>query len=402
MRIGFAAIVLLCLYSGQVTAISGHQDDASAPVSAKLDPCQRLLETLGQLAPAPAMADTQLEMIESTKPTVQVEDERPGVHGGKLLFLKRVGIRWSSNVRTVQFDAQGDPRWFIETVGEKVAAFFGFRIIDNQHMTVPDFNEFSGALGKINRELIRRGEDPIAMTFYQTESNQNVSVSDYTDRFANDYGIPIAPSGNHLIHDLSFHTGAIFIPREVVKVKVAQVKYVHDFLSFLKEKYAGASEDHQRVVKLIAFVLNMQQTRDIDGGTTLGPSILAYLRAQKDGPQKLKDAQKHITSDIKDFYPGLWTPKYLIESTLDYHQLEFHLRGRWEAFQKASVALPIDQLKSDFNQFSSSYKPRAGFDPDKNTVDNVEAWKEFEDHFCIEITQRRLAIIRAALSIIEN
>src|SRR4051812_5519693 len=85
-----------------------------------------------------------LMMRERTSSTIKITGHRDGKHGGKIQLIERIGDTWGSFYSTKEnsyFDPQGDPRLFIDAIGEEAAAYFGYKIIDGTHIEVPDYQE---------------------------------------------------------------------------------------------------------------------------------------------------------------------------------------------------------------------------------------------------------------------
>jgi hypothetical protein len=283
-------------------------------------------------------------------PSVEVRDRRKGRFGGNRLVLHRINAKWVSMYTTVTYDYQGDPRWFIETLGIEAARYFGFEMINDEEMVIPDSAEFQGALDNINRHL----RIPIPVTFYTPPNNENTKVADYVRRFANEGSIPIAPSGNHLIHDLSFHTGAIFLPPNFVAMKRMTVQLLEKFALDQEAKYASQA-DKLKAARYYAFLLRMRETISIDLATgILTPTLVSTLRQieHRGDSDHVTDTPLHELSN-----GGKPSPAYLREAIIDLKNRDLEPR-EWGQINRAKLAqmdkvLPLDSYLSDFN--SSSY-----------------------------------------------
>ncbi len=157
---------------------------------------------------------------------------RPGPHGGVIYDLRRTGPEWGSNHTTVTYDVQGDPRWFADALGCHEAEYFDFRLCNGRVMTIPNRMEFTGAVRSVNRVLTAQGKKAIPITYYDAgEKSQNVWR--YLERFTKDFALPVASRGNHFIHDISFHTGAIFIPEDFLTYAARRIAYANGFAADL-------------------------------------------------------------------------------------------------------------------------------------------------------------------------
>ena len=325
-------------------------------------------------------------------PTVAEVSSRPGPRGGRLIQLRRIGAQWVSNHRTVGYDPQGDPRWFISVVGEEAARFFGFRMIDEDHCEVPDATEFNGAIAAMNQRLREAQLDPIPITFYETPDNDNVRVAEYVRRFRDHAAIPLARSGNHLLHDLSFHTAAIFFPPEVVRFKQNETAYLEAFIAHLERAYA---DDPRRTEALrhFAFAWRTVQTSSIDSGTgTLAPVLVSLMTV--DSRTKLSLLHGTVSlmsgSGLTHFEFNAEVIQELNESTERNNRVVF----TWPRTKKIRASLhdlTKDELTAQLSRFDHEYGagPHAGREPHSSAryAGGAEA-----DRLCLEVNKRRAII----------
>jgi len=372
----------------------------ASPSFAHRTECEKALLALQAKLESSVESDNFLSVMheEPAAPSVEVIAHRPGEHGGRRLVLQKTGAGWASNYRSAQYDPQGDPRWFIEVIGNEAARFFGFEILNDDQITVPDGPEFTGALKKINNQLRAMGKEPIEISFYLTKpSGQSTRVSEYIERFGREAGLPLAPAGNHLVHDLSFHTGAIFFPAKLVRLKAFTSRYMQGFVEHLKAKYAM---DPLRLggVKYFAYLWRMSETVSIDTATGLvNPGIIARLRDPKDeaamqmlfAPLVLisNDGQSPISHMVRKI-------KALQPSRDDYIQ-DYHAFADVEKLTNALEVLDTATLVNDLTEYNS--KPEA--------LDGYRQWssvyipqnEKVYESLCRGIGQRRLLIRQAAL-----
>ena len=235
--------------------------------------CERvLLEVQTRLGPA--VSDDFLGPVAPDRePTIRQVHELFGQFGGRTFVIERTGGRWVSAHRTVRFDPQGDPRWLIDILGPEAARFLGFQILDDTHMMVPDAREFSNRLARLNAEL----SVPILIGFYSTPTNENVKLAEYVKEFAATGRIPIAAGGNHLWHDLSWHTGAILLSPELMTLKRMSAAYLEGFIAHLVKKNPEGAK--ARAIKYFAYLWRFRETQSIDLGTAMiNPGIVTVLR----------------------------------------------------------------------------------------------------------------------------
>lgn len=214
-------------------------------------------------------------------PTVTVLGAKPGPHGGQLIRLRNTSTKWLSKHSEFFFDVQGDPRFFIGTAGTKTARFFGFEVLEPKHMTIPNVNELNGAVAKLNPQLIKMGYEPIPLNFSHNPLD-STSMSRYLDRFTEGL-LPMAPDGHHLVHDMSFHSGAVFLPPRLIQVAQKRVQFIRKFVSFLIGDTQVFNSEQAAAIKRIS---NFFLVRSIDDGTAF--TNLFLLASRSTDPVLLK------------------------------------------------------------------------------------------------------------------
>lgn len=340
------------------------------------------------------------------KPTLMVDKYIEGAHGGKRIVIRRTGARWLSDYRSVRYDPQGDPRWFIEIMGAEAAEFFGFKILSDEMVIVPDGNEFNGALKKVNAQLAAMGEEPVEITFYVTSGNENTKVAEYVHDFGKSGGIPLAASGNHLIHDLSFHTGSIFLPGKLVRLAKFFSRYVDGFAKFILEKYKNDPAKFA-AAKHYAFLLRMHHTILIDHATGLvNAGIVASLRKPNDAESReMLFTPVAFLSGSGNTARTYWAEKInaLSPTGMDYFKEYANMIAtkedgttQFQITEKAVQSLSLYQLLSDLSQFDAL----------KNVDGSAEFSKTFispeqgpMEELCMSVGRRRLTVRQAALAI---
>lgn len=228
------------------------------------------------------------------RPTVEVTKTIDGNHGGKLHIVKKTWRgEWISDYATFAFDVQGDPRWFIGAMGEKAANFFGFEIIDSETITVPDAIEFQGALDKVNQVLISQGNEPVLLSL-STEDISQKPISGYLDALLGSK-LPFATEGNHLIHDVSFHTGHIFTPPRLLKIAQTRTLFTLNFFKFIQK------QEHpllKHVMSILPYV-KVQLVHGFDNGTAFANlGIIARKTTSKAVVRNVTDLVSLMNSSV--------------------------------------------------------------------------------------------------------
>lgn len=392
----------LCLAATSLRAVAHFEDSI---------PCAQLIRKLHERGGFKSISSQYEPNTGTYYPTISYGEVLPGRHGGKLqqLHLKKTAKTWYSNFNTVRYDLQGDPRWLIDTLGAKGAEFFGFKILNGHNMLIPDREEFLGALEKINHELQRLGKRPLALHFYRAKNNENVNVAFYLQRFIQEHALPIAESGNHLIHDLSFHSGAIFIPEVVLNYSSQVFKFREGFFNFLLSKTEDRSK--RDMVELLRYLVNFHDTSLIDSGSAYFHTGIVDLART--------DAEKKSNDFINT---GLY---YLLEVRSDDDRVSTHfnkLKKLFELlylhskggplFDKAGLnlkkkqqidehladELPLSVLIKALDDYLIFYLKQHSneFDPSKSQDQLYSKYgseTQFKELICQQVTQSRLDVL---------
>lgn len=247
---------------------------------AAVKPCQNLLEQTSYYSTTPTAVHQRITTNftkASKQQSVAIVDQVPGQHGGSRLVVRRTGAKWLAQYATFKFDVQGDPRWFIGAFGEDLARYFGFEIIDTKQMTIPDPVEFQNAIEKVNKELVAQSLEPIGISIVADDTSE-APLTQYLDHIS-ESRLPFAAGGHHLVHDMSFHSGVIFTPTRFLEIARKRVRFVLDFVQFLKAQNDPSVQVTPEVVSYIkSFLVN-----GIDNGVGFGNLFL--IAEQSDDPQ---------------------------------------------------------------------------------------------------------------------
>lgn len=399
-RISCTALLLSALLAVAPGGLFAHETDCF-DLFAKLD------EKIGRPVDTPAYAD-----LTSHRASVTELGQEAGEHGGKRIRLKKTGAQWGSIFTTNNFDRQGDPRWFISLLGEKQAEFFGFKMMGTEEMLIPDYEEFTGALKKVNEALIAKGKQPASITFYKTPDNHNVKVGSYVESFIKDHGIPIAPSGNHMIHDISYHTGAIFMPDHLLKEGAARTKYHRDFSEFLKRKYADDPAKKEAAI-FYSYLFKFLDTAYIDTATArIGPTVAGFsnkmaLIGKEAVTHEMKNMVKHsVISIARDLAEGT-TARTAFEKHIGLMIGASKINPGGiinEAKRRAAIqAFPMEEVYKDLEKFSRGYVPEGfpDFSPENIRLSTVEERDAYLDRLCRELTAARDKFLSVTAGLVE-
>ena len=173
-----------------------------------------------------------------------------GRYGGERVHLRRVGAQWLSSANSSEYAPAGDPRFFVFAFGEKTAKFFGFQIISETEMIIPNPVEFAGAVRLLNQQLKKMGKAAISFDFHASVGVE--SSEDFLNKLVRNRSLPFANNFPVLLHDASFHSGSIALPQAVADHIIERIKFHVEFVAFLRNKYrtqgiAKASEVEQAI-----------------------------------------------------------------------------------------------------------------------------------------------------------
>lgn len=282
-----------------------------------------LLYISGSLGVRPKLSEKSVRYKSVAAAYDHLED---GMHGGHLIPLFLIGEQWLSHFQGGVNAFQGDPRRFVEIYGFKAARFFGFHLLSNVQSRIPDFAEFMGARAAVNAELVRQGLDPIALGFFPTKGE--TGPTKYLRMFLEDLLIPMAgadisqmpdlrlPNADtSQLHDLAYHSLAIFIPRDLLEQARRQTRILSEFIQYLESIVRGETPNTtglavQSIPDAIR-VLMMQRLVDLDT-LTANLATAVSIVSDKDDHEKLARSHEIIDEEL-DFhlYKGLGPGPFL-------------------------------------------------------------------------------------------
>lgn len=221
---------------------------------------------------------------QANEATVTFGKELEGRHGGKRHVVRKLdGKPWGSEYQEAVNAPQGDPRSYIELLGVEGAKFFGFEMLSETEMTVPDAAEFNGAIEKINVKLVAQGLAPIPIRLYEQHGS---AVVDYVDHWGNGLAPLNAKLNTHRVHDLSVHSGVVFLPPEVAEHSQFVTKELIRFADAaqaevldIASRTEGLDEADRELLKWYKSYLLLAPTKYIDLGTAY--LMAGYLTAGK-------------------------------------------------------------------------------------------------------------------------
>lgn len=218
----------------------------------------------------------------------------PGQHGGLRYVVKRTGQLWMWK-RIDEYEwvkhaphfvyewferklrrrdgptPQGDPHWFIELYGEKVAKFFGFEAISDTEMIVPTLDEFNRAVDKYN-QMAKDAGSPFRLPIkgFATASREP-DLHLVLQKFLIDGEVPVGKD-RLFFHDMNFHLLMQLIHPDLMNLAKRQIKAVLDFDQYLQKNY-GTLKRVPPFNKWFSFFVEFRTTHlDVGTGNSYGDS----------------------------------------------------------------------------------------------------------------------------------
>jgi hypothetical protein len=356
--------------------------EAKAHSNKPLVTCASLLEQISlKLSPNEKAISIATSPYDIYYETLEKKAERPSKHGGSQILLERFGEAWFSLFTStpMDFDPQGDPRTFITSVGSDIAAYFSFDLVDTHTLWAPDGMEFQKSIEKLNEKHHDiQGRPLINVSFYP--AGDDLTLREYLERFIQDHALPFAMEGNPQMHDLSFHTGAIFLSPEILSQMNPALQDALALMNFVREKIKLSKGSKKIQWKDLLSLIKTRYATLIDELTgTVSTFIAAYANGG-DVEQYHRLIRKMLA---KNLYPlalkGIQTG-------------ESDDSKEWIRFDRLALLGEMAASDEDLDEISSELKlwleQQSLALKGKHKVEiNIEA-------FCLSIQKMRLEIIQ--------
>lgn len=244
----------------------------------------------------------------TSQSTVVVTDRLADSKGGQLLRLQKNEQSWLSNYSEFLFDIQGDPRWFIGALGEHFATFFGFKMKGPQELWIPDGVAFESALQQLNSQLQKENRESIPLSISTTDLSTQ-PLKGYLHHFLRDQ-LHFSSEDHHLIHDISFHTGFIFLPPRLVRLAQIRTEFMLEFANSLAQdsSFLNAAES-----KLFLSTVKEFLVEAIDQGVGFqNLSMIANDNSNEEIQTQISDLiSQHANSSIPATHSAIMASSYL-------------------------------------------------------------------------------------------
>ncbi len=174
----------------------------------------------------------------------EVVGRNPGIHGGQRTVVRRTGS-WFDFEKELKKkgDLVIDLRFFPHVLGEREAHFFGFEVLDDHHISLPNVEEINGAIEKYNSLLPEDDPRRILLRYYSIPEVHN-TVHEYVTMFRDNLAIPISSNRKSYFHDVSAHSmQGLFVDNLVIQAIQQRVELAFAAVEHVKAKFRGTAEE---------------------------------------------------------------------------------------------------------------------------------------------------------------
>jgi len=322
---------------------------------------------------------------------------KSGKNGEGYFILKKQGVTWRSYFAKNHFDVESDPTWVISALGPKVAAFLGFRLIDESTLLAPNAVLFNRRIAALNIRLQKKGYEKINLKWVET-----ISLKEIADGFKETYSEAyirrnleedVSPfQQKEIVHDTAHHATEVLMTSDQVYPNKARAQVAIEFADYLrrhigdrKELFPILSNPRYRET-VIAMMFNVL-ARDRDNFSGVVPQILlaektpenkkyddhfTYFRAHLGVEMDRYKPQAHVGYRLRDWFEDfmeyyvkkMFDPKLSAQSLwLDHEAYSILINQTDKKFQGAVQEISSQYL--DFrreifrlqDEFENSYEP---------------------------------------------
>ncbi|MBX7231340.1 MAG: hypothetical protein K1X29_04550 [Bdellovibrionales bacterium] len=222
-------------------------------------------------------------------PVVSVKNYNFGADELGYSALSTRWIHWGSSHKK-KFDPDGDPLWIVHILGDKLAAFFGFRLLDESTLIVPNATLFNQRIAKLNAQLTKMNFETIPVNWIQASIINDSYLSklsyaeNYVRSFASNHNLPWSRS--NIIHDTAFHSLSILISKKQSLPITARMQTAIDLADYIRNFFDEKSNrkknqfdllSRKEIRECLLEIFFIMLSSDIDNFSGLIPiNILKY------------------------------------------------------------------------------------------------------------------------------
>lgn len=354
--------------------------------------CRDIFNLIEGSLPKFGFTDSYAESRLVSEATVNLEKTLKDSSGESFLVFARTGSSWGSGASTVGYDVQGDPRWFFEVLGADLSPTLGFWWDLDKRLQLPTPETWNRRIKMLSDQLVSKGFEPIPVHFdFDFHAKEEAFAeldrrSLYSETMIYRKTIPMALEGIPILHDMSFHTGAILFEEKILNFAASRFEYLYKAYLHLNERAQGLPNNFNKK-KILSLIhdIRMHVVEGIDSGMGLvNPGIsAAHLKTKQSLKFPFKLDERSMAHDV--YVHLLGTPSMPVA-----RQFREFLSSKADQknylFSK-EVNEWIESSIADFeNGFVSSF---AGYDPYVAIDLNIE-------ELCQSLMRRRQELREAA------
>ncbi len=206
-------------------------------------------------------------MPQTIFPVAIIEGTYP--NSRRLLMQRLAREPWPSSHLLGRQAPQGDPRWMGYLLGLDAWGFFGYEMVSKQFIAGPLMDEMNFGIERFNR--LTPAELNIPVHFYDAKELVDGDPRGYCERWSLRARLPFDRNSGLAIHDMSYHSGAIFLYEEAVKHSRRITQALFDFESWMNSSENWKDGDFEFFQEVMSKVYARQaDLLDAGNGNVMG------------------------------------------------------------------------------------------------------------------------------------
>jgi hypothetical protein len=179
-----------------------------------------------------------------------LEGPAPGPIDRGSYILRSGAGGWTSREGIAEGNPQGNPTWIIGFGGRELAAFLGFRMLEDPgRMVVPGST-------RVNRAIVELSHRGIEMSVHYRRSEGKLTEEQFLEDFERLGALPLDETGALGAHDWSYHFHVLFLPPEWVRQARRQTHAILQFSRALQSMGEPFNQIGQELIHLQVLTLD--------------------------------------------------------------------------------------------------------------------------------------------------
>lgn len=265
----------------------------------------------------------------------------PGPYGGELYLVKKLipSLHWTSPHKEHQAAPQGSVEWMGEVFGQDLAAILGYIQISDTEYRIPNAAAINAGIRRLNEVLLAQGHETIRLSYFSSPHDRE-RAEKYLENFES-ARLPIAEGSPSMVHDVSYHIGAIALPERLMAHAIRHTKFLRQFVN----------QNRAYIRQKDAHTMAMIRLAEVDAGTANSfYSIVGWMDADQ-----LHASLGELT------HKGNSSKKYL-EKVRDRFKFNWLLKWRFNRFiaqQAKDPEFNHELSAAEFDQLCTEYAAKA-------------------------------------------